>query len=226
MVGLDKTLDNPRVIDVANCLTAREDRGLSNRKSEGTMIAIREATKKGYAIAEPGDSVNLEQPNSKTRRGRVGKGVANTLTTGCQQGVLVEPKIIDALYSNRPPREYEDAAPTLRSDRHGLMVSIGLVQPKDREYKKKGGVREEHLEITKDGSAPCLRSGVNPERVVYDNGQNFRIRKLTPRECWRLQGIPDHYFEKASAVNSNSQLYKQAGNACTVNVIYEIAKRI
>ena len=106
-------------------------------------ILIKEATKQGYAEAKIGDSVNLSHLNSKTRRGRVGKQIANTLLTGEGQGV-VEP--------------------------------------------------------------------------------DFRIRKLTPRECWRLQGFPDWAFEKAQQVNSNSQLYKQAGNSVTVNVIAEIAK--
>lgn len=49
---------------------------------------VREATKKGYAEAYPGDSINLEQPNSKTRRGRVGHKVAQTLTTSCNQAVV------------------------------------------------------------------------------------------------------------------------------------------
>lgn len=106
-------------------------------------IRVKEATSKGYAEAEVGDSVNLSHPNSKTRRGRVGKQVANTLLTGESQGVI-EP--------------------------------------------------------------------------------DFRIRKLTPRECWRLQGFPDWAFDKAQEVNSNSQLYKQAGNSVTVNVIAAIAK--
>lgn len=53
-----------------------------------------------------------------------------------------------------------------------------------------------------------------------------RIRKLTPKECWRLQGFTDEQFEKAAAVNSNTQLYKQAGNAVTVNVVEEIGKHI
>ena len=108
-------------------------------------IRVKEATSQGYAEAEIGDSVNLSHPNSKTRRGRVGKQIANTLLTGESQGV-VEP--------------------------------------------------------------------------------NFRIRKLTPRECWRLQGFPDWAFDKAQEVNSNSQLYKQAGNSVTVNVIAAIAKEL
>ena len=108
-------------------------------------IRVKEATKQGYAEAEIGDSVNLSHPNSKTRRGRVGKQIANTLLTGESQGV-VEP--------------------------------------------------------------------------------DFRIRKLTPRECWRLQGFPDWAFDKAQEVNSNSQLYKQAGNSVTVNVIEVIAREL
>lgn len=116
---------------------------ITTNKGEGPKVLIREATKKGYAEATIGDSINLEQPNSKTRRGRVGKGVANTLTCSCNQGVI-------------------------------------------------------------DG---------------------FRIRKLTPKECWRLQGWKDEDFEKAAKVCSDSQLYKQAGNGVTVPVIYEIAKR-
>lgn len=54
------------------------------------MIIVKEATKKGYTIANEGDSINLEQPNSKTRRGRVGKGVAQTITTQCNQAVVIK----------------------------------------------------------------------------------------------------------------------------------------
>ena len=61
--------------------------------------------------------------------------------------------------------------------------------------------------------------------VLIDD-QCIKIRKLTPRECWRLQGFTDEQFDKAAAVNSNSQLYKQAGNAVTVNVVAEIGKHI
>lgn len=105
-------------------------------------VAIKEATKKGYAEAELGDSINIAFPNSKTRRGRVGKEIAQTLDTSCMQGTLTE---------------------------------------------------------------------------------SLRIRRLTPKECFRLQGFPDELFEKARLVNSDSQLYKQAGNAVTVNVVFVIA---
>lgn len=55
--------------------------------------------------------------------------------------------------------------------------------------------------------------------------EEAKIRKLTPKECFRLQGWTDDYFDKAQFVNTDTQLYKQAGNGVTVNVIYEIAKR-
>lgn len=54
----------------------------------------------------------------------------------------------------------------------------------------------------------------------------IRIRKLTPRECWRLMGFYDEDFEKAEKVNSNTQLYKQAGNSIVVNVLEEIFKQM
>ena len=143
-------------------------------------VMVREATLQGYAIANIGDSINLEQPNSKTRRGRVGKGVANTLTTSCNQGVL-EPKIIDDQGRLKESYKQHDVVPTLRAQTHG-----------------------------------------NPPKL-YDG---YRIRKLTPLECWRLQGFPDSVFRKAEQVVSNNQLYKQAGNSVTVNVIAAIAEKL
>ena len=110
-------------------------------------IAVREATKQGYAIAEQGDSVNYTYPTSKTRRGRVGKQVAQTLQAGeVNQGVVMN---------------------------------------------------------------------------------DIRIRKLSPLECWRLQGFTDEQFYKAKDSGvSNSQLYKQSGNSVTVNVVDAIVKQL
>jgi DNA (cytosine-5)-methyltransferase 1 len=73
------------------------------------------------------------------------------------------------------------------------------------------------------GLAPTLTTnkGEGPRIKV-----NEEFRKVTPREAWRLQSFPDWAFDKAVEVNSNAQLYKQAGNSVTVNVIYEIAKRL
>lgn len=55
---------------------------------------------------------------------------------------------------------------------------------------------------------------------------DWKIRKLTPKECFRLQGWTDDYTDKAMMVNSDSQLYKQAGNGVTVNVVRTIAERL
>lgn len=70
--------------------------------------------------------------------------------------------------------------------------------------------------------ASTLLTGESQVIVTSD----YRIRRLTPRECWRLQGFPDWTFDKARVVNSDTQLYKQAGNCVTVPVIYDIAKRL
>lgn len=77
--------------------------------------------------------------------------------------------------------------------------------------------------VIEDGNiSPTLDTGCEVGVVE----EEARIRKLTPKECFRLQGWTDDYFEKAEFVNSDTQLYKQAGNGVTVNVIYEIAKRL
>lgn len=73
-----------------------------------------------------------------------------------------------------------------------------------------------------------LAGGGNQEIkvAVMENNEQFRIRKLTPLECWRLMGFDDEDFRKAEAVNSNSQLYKQAGNSIVVNVLEGILRNL
>lgn len=94
-------------------------------------------------------------------------------------------------------------------DRHGVAI-----YQRPHGYNK-GGIHKD---------APTLTGNAYQENNVLL--QNYRIRKLTPRECFRLQGFPDEYFDRAAAVCSDTQLYKQAGNSVTVNVIYEIARRL
>ena len=72
-----------------------------------------------------------------------------------------------------------------------------------------------------DGTSYCLDTG-NTQAIE----ENKKIRRLTPLECWRLQGFTDEEFWKAQKVNSDTQLYKQAGNSITVNVMTEIFKKI
>ncbi len=136
---------------------------LTGQDRHGVAIKVKEATKQGYSECRVGvDAVNLSVPGSKTRRGRVGKEIANTLDTSCNQGIFV--KVSDELIAYA---------------------------------------------------------------VWYEKYQCYiAIRKLTPKECFRLQGWPDDYFEKAEFVNSDSQLYKQAGNGVTISVIKAIAEKL
>lgn len=98
-------------------------------------------------------------------------------------------------------------------DRHGVGVDVEVVQTKCSE--------------NETGIYVKFPNGVVCYAVWYEKYQCYiAIRKLTPKECFRLQGWTDDYFEKAAFVNSDSQLYKQAGNGVSVNVIYEIAKRL
>jgi len=81
-----------------------------------------------------------------------------------------------------------------------------------------------------EGLSPTLHTcgGGNQEIkvAVMDDNKKRRIRKLTPLECWRLMGFDDEDFQKAAAVNSNTQLYKQAGNSIVVNVLEGILKQL
>ena len=90
-----------------------------------------------------------------------------------------------------------------------------------RQDSKKTGLSE--LQFTNPYN-PCGTVIANHVPKTWD--KELRIRKLTPRECWRLQAFPDWAFDKAQEVNSKTQLYKQAGNSVTVNVIKAIAERL
>ena len=91
----------------------------------------------------------------------------------------------------------------------------------DRTQKRQNGRR-----FKEDGEDSFTLTGQDKHGVLLDDGRCIRIRRLTPKECFRLQGWTDDYFEKAQFVNSDSQLYKQAGNGVTVNVIEAIARRL
>ena len=84
-----------------------------------------------------------------------------------------------------------------------------------------------HASVKEDGVCPALTSsmGTGGGHIPMHN-YDFRIRKLTPKECWRLMGFSDEDFETAEKVNSNTQLYKQAGNSIVVNVLESILKQL
>ena len=89
--------------------------------------------------------------------------------------------------------------------------------------KKKSGISE--MQINKDTNISNTVTASHMPKT-YGDSTDFRIRKLTPKECWRLMGFDDADFEKAEVVNSNSQLYKQAGNSIVVNVIEKIYEKL
>ena len=122
---------------------------ITTSESKEQFIKIKEATSKGYAEAREGDSINFCNPNSKTRRGRVGKGIAQTLDTGMEQATI----------------------------------------------------------------------------------QRTNIRRLTPIECERLQGFPDQWTSQGNIDGkvvdiSDTQRYKQCGNAVSVPIVQLVAERI
>ena len=77
--------------------------------------------------------------------------------------------------------------------------------------------------VDSNGLAPTVKEN---HGTVTATIENYIIRKLTPKECWRLMGFDDEDFEKASKVNSNTQLYKQAGNSIVVNVLEKILNNL
>ena len=93
-------------------------------------------------------------------------------------------------------------------------------RPADRLEKRQNGRR------IKNEGEPSFTLTSQDRHGVLIADDHIKIRKLTPRECFRLQGFTDEQFDRAAAVNSETQLYKQAGNAVTVNVVEEIGRHI
>ncbi len=102
-----------------------------------------------------------------------------------------------------------------------------MIFPIQQKTRSEGMKQIEYRIFDKNGISPTIMThGGGKYAIKVLNEKEKNARRLTPRECFRLQGFPDDYFEKAKKVNSNTQLYKQAGNSVTVNVVYEIAKKI
>ncbi len=117
-----------------------------------------------------------------------------------------------------------DVAPTLDTgcrDNLTRKQTCCAVPTPDREEKRQNGRR------IKEPGEPSFTLTAQDRHGVALLDENIRIRRLTPRECWRLQGFPDEYFDKAKAAGiSDTQLYKQAGNGVTVNVSRAIGERL
>lgn len=152
----------------------------------------------GYDTAAEGDGIDIAYPNSTTRRGRVGHGVSKTITAGGLMGVVE--------YKTKNQRVIDTA--------------------------EKSGFKDgktAYLDVYNNTPRTDVTSTINAGTDSHQNNiiaHQYRIRKLTPKECWRLMGFDDKDFEKAEKVNSNAQLYKQAGNSIVVDVLYYILQNL
>jgi DNA (cytosine-5)-methyltransferase 1 len=160
-------------------------------------ISVRSATSKGYEKAIEGDSINFSVPNSETRRGRVGKGVAQTLDTACNQGVMVVAFGRSEDEKKRRREHYQQTG------------------------KDSGSFKDKELIVKDQDYYDTLLANPNPVKEGLISDQ-YRIRRLTPRECFRLMDFPDSFTWPVS----DSQAYKQAGNSIVVGVLAKIISRL
>ncbi|NQM01548.1 DNA cytosine methyltransferase [Streptococcus suis] len=152
-------------------------------------------------------SLQGQSTNTITARYGEAQGSGSYIIEGQQ------PKIIQRGHGYNQGGEH-DIAPTLTSNSWQENNHVKVYDFYNRKTKDEVGT------LTASGHQGNTKAG------TFGILDGIRIRKLTPRECWRLQGFPDWAFDRAQAVNSNSQLYKQAGNSVTVNVIEAIARRL
>lgn len=186
-------------------------------------LPIKVKTKSGFQIAHPGDSIDLAYPTLNSRRGRVGSQIAHTVTPGNTQGCF----FIDM---NPPPNLTENArCITARQDsgisKHKGEHSGVFIEEPPRAIltPEKESVRQRGRRF-KEPDEPMFTITAQDRHGIIHRG---RVRKLTPRECWRLQGFTDEQFDKAVAAGiSDGRLYKMAGNAVSVPVITAIGQKI
>nr|DAX10540.1 MAG TPA: Cytosine specific methyltransferase [Bacteriophage sp.] len=156
--------------------------------------------------------------------------VAPTIDTGCRDNLtrkqtccaVLTPDREEKRQNGRRIKEPDEPSFTLTAqDRHGVAIFDKVCSVAYDEQNK--NIRQDGTvgTLTCDGSSPKHNNRI----IEYDG--NIRIRRLTPRECWRLQGFPDEYFDKAKAAGiSDTQLYKQAGNSVSVPVAKAIGAEL
>lgn len=185
------------------------------------VIPIKSKTKSGYQLALPYDSIDTAYADMNSRRGRVGAELAHTLTTSSTQAVYLidmneSPKLTELA---RCITARQDSGISKRKAEHsGVLVIVKEVTPD--EIKELNGIKAEESNTDKTVGLLILSDEEGHQFIGY-------IRKLTPRECWRLQGFTDEQFDKVKAVGiSDSQLYKMAGNAVTVPAVFAVAREL
>ena len=169
-----------------------------NAGKSDLILRVKSATSSGHEEATSGDSINLSQPNSETRRGRVGKQKAQTLETSCNQAV-VQPN-----YTSKALNETIENSDLVEGEPQALDLYNRVAR----------------------SESPTLTEPHHNSLRMFDG---YRIRRLTPIECERLQGFPDDHtafgnYDGAVKPMSNTQRYKQCGNAVTVDVVAAVAK--
>ena len=172
----------------------------------------------GTAGAEINQIANIDQHKRKRENPQTGRvygtdGISPCLST--MQGGGLEPKILLREMGEQASQEIKVAWRLPGTNYNQNQCEDGdVIQPFNRQ-------------VIKDGVIPTLTTRPEGFKTAILPIQNFRIRKLTPLECWRLQGFPDWAFYRAKESGvSDSQLYKQAGNSVTVNVTEVIGRAI
>lgn len=193
----EKPLENMEKVDKSNISPTLTTR--SGAYAAG-MILIKNATKQGYLEANDGDGIDISS-RMEHHRGNVQKDKIQTITTsgGNDRGVVVNMKteLCNNLIKDGKVKENDVI-------RHSYTTS------RTNDWDKRS-VEQNNLSPTLDTRCDCLG-------VV----NNMRIRKLTPRECFRLMGVKDKDFEKCAKNQSDSSLYHLAGDSIVVNVLMAI----
>ena len=218
MQGIDKSYNDTKQIEIANCITAREDRGISNRKSEGTAVLEVGGTddhQKGGVYSTDGISPTILATSYKQPVQIKVENVGNINPSG--KGM------------NGNVFDENGLAPTLTTNKgEGNKIIIRQATKKGYIECELGGVADLSYPESKTRRGRVQADGqICPTITATETGvcrieSLVRIRKLTPKECFRLMGFSDENFEAAEKVVSNSQLYKQAGNSIVVDVLYYI----
>jgi len=213
------------------CITTSYHKGVNY---DNQLVKVITNNSKGFELAEEGDSINFQNINSKTRRGRVGKGLAQTLDSKCEQAVLSGTWRTHK--DGQGFREIKDGdAPTIparaREDGSGQpVVKYNYGQKSLNETLEKENLSEDDIKAldlynkkAKDDS-PTLTEPHHNSLRLYEKGA---IRRLTPIECERLQGFPDNWTQYGTeGLISDTQRYKMCGNAVTVDVVKAVGEKI
>lgn len=189
-------------------------------------LLIQANTKKGYDEANEGDSVNLSNPNSKTRRGRVGKGIAQTLDTQSNQAVIVASRGRNP-HNTKSRKSGEKTEQFLEPNLNGTTNTLTSVQ-KDNLVSYNPQIHNTNMsgDVYKNEFAGTLRGEASTNYQLV-NG----IRRLTEIECERLQGFPENWtkfgnYDGVTKEIPKTQRYKLCGNAVTVEVVRQIGIRL